>query len=342
MARAATTINARPAQQIGKPSDLGRWWLAACLLAATCFGLFAPTLRTKPIEEIAVGDRVAGYNPLREQVDEELPEPDSSTWRRVDLEMRKENGLQLWIQLLRPIEWLTENGVESQKTIPLNLPEMGAVGHALVTAVKPCPPIQSGNGTIVTGKFIHQCDGTNVVHLRLDGQSEPTGVTKNHPYWSEDRQDFVEVGSLRAGERVNTEFGLRRVVSIAPYRYTGMLYNLETMEHVYRVDSLGTLVHNDCLTVAKRILKRRPNGAIIGVKPLARAGLPGKLNIPGDPEDAGPYYHHYFHLENGAVRDQNSKGIPVDEWLEQLASRNGISVTQILDEFSFFPYWPAR
>jgi len=80
----------------------------------------------------------------------------------------------------------------------------------------------------------------------LEGQEEPTGVTSNHPYWSVDRDDFVEVGELRPDERVNTEYGTRRVLSITPIAYTGFLYNMETTEHVYRVGSLGTLVHNSC------------------------------------------------------------------------------------------------
>ena len=48
------------------------------------------------------------------------------------------------------------------------------------------------------------------------------------------------------GEPVDTEYGERRVVSVEPIDYSGYLYNLETTEHVYRVGSAGTLVHNKC------------------------------------------------------------------------------------------------
>jgi hypothetical protein len=124
---------------------------------------------------------------------------------------------------------------------------MGAVGHAVVTELGPCPEIMPGGGTVVTGTFCHQADAdSGVVHLKLEGQRDPTGVSTTHPYWSVDRQAFVEVGGLRVGELVNTQAGPRRVEAVTPIEHNGYLYNLETTEHVYRVGSLGTLVHNSC------------------------------------------------------------------------------------------------
>jgi hypothetical protein len=200
----------------------------------------------RPIEEIQVGDRVAGTNPLREQAEEVEPVP--ASWRKLSLRMRPENGHPLWIDLLRPLAWIQANEIQVGKTTFLDLPEMGAVGAAEVTDIGPCPRISGGKGTIVTGKFTHQSDGSNVVRLRLAAQSEPTGVTRNHPYWSYDRSEFVKVGELRIGESVDTEFGARSVVSVEPFTYNGLLHNLETAEHVYRVGALGALVHNSCFT----------------------------------------------------------------------------------------------
>ena len=121
----------------------------------------------------------------------------------------------------------------------MDLPEMGAVGDADVMYVGPCPPITDGEGTVVTGKFVHQSDGSNVVRLRLEGESGSTGVTRNHPYWLRDRNEFVKAGELRIGQWVDTEFGPRCVASVTPCEYTGLLYNFETTEHVYRAGSLG-------------------------------------------------------------------------------------------------------
>jgi hypothetical protein len=203
-------------------------------------------LESMPIKKVQVGDRIAGSNPIREQA--EGIEPDPAIWRKISLHMRKESGLSLWIDLLRPREWVENVGARPGATIFLDLFDMGAIGDAEVTDLGPCPPIKPGNGTVVTGKFIHQADAnSNVIRLRVEGQKEPTSVTSNHPYWSEDRKEYVEVGRLRIGELVNTEFGVRRVESVTPYSdYSGLLYNLETTEHVYRVGSLGTLVHNAC------------------------------------------------------------------------------------------------
>ena len=203
-------------------------------------------LQVKPIREIQLGERIQGRNPLREQVEDF--EPDPATWRDIHLQMRKSAGGALTIELLRPMEWIEAYGAQPGSTVHLDLHEMGAVGDATVIAINPCPPIQTGVGTVVTGKFVHQCaPGTGLVYLRIEGQSEPTGVTDNHPYWSVDRQDFVPVGELRVGELVETEFGAKRVQSVEFWTgFEGLLYNLETTEHVFRVGSVGTLVHNGC------------------------------------------------------------------------------------------------
>ena len=213
-----------------------------------------PRLGNKNIEDVHVGDRVAGRNPLREQVETVVPDP--TTWRKISLRIATENGLQLWIELLRPVAWIEENSAAPGRMIDLELAEMGAVGEAVVTAIEPCAPIKPGDGTVVTGTFVHECDGSNVVALRLEGQDQATRVTSNHLYWSEDRRDFLPVGELRIGEHVDTEFGRRAVASISPSAYRGLIYNLETTEHVYRVDGLGTLVHNTCPIVLGETMSR--------------------------------------------------------------------------------------
>ncbi len=160
--------------------------------------------------------------------------------------MHKDAGGSLTIELLRPIEWIEDHAAQPGSTIDRDLHEMRAVGEATVIAINDCPPIEPGSGTVVTGKFVHQCGpGTKLLCLRIEGQSEPTGVTDNHPYWSVDRHDFIPAGELRVGELVDTELGAKRVQSVEFWTgFDGLLYNLETTEHVFRVGSLGTLVHN--------------------------------------------------------------------------------------------------
>ncbi|REK27112.1 MAG: hypothetical protein DWQ42_07705 [Planctomycetota bacterium] len=162
--------------------------------------------------------------------------------------MAKEHGGSLWITLLRPAWWVESKGAQVGGTIELELAEMGAWGPAEVQRIGPCPAIASGaRHPVVTGTFRHETGpDSRVISLRLESQSEATRVTDNHPYWSVDRQAFVPAGELRVGETVDTMRGPSRVASAEPFAYTGILYNLETTEHVYRVGSQGTLVHNTC------------------------------------------------------------------------------------------------
>lgn len=59
-------------------------------------------------------------------------------------------------------------------------------------------------------------------------------------------QAEVEAGNLRMGELVDTIYGPKHVISVTPLDHNGFVYNLETTAHVYRVGSIGTLVHNSC------------------------------------------------------------------------------------------------
>jgi hypothetical protein len=243
----------------------------------------------------------------------------------VTFHIAKADGHSLWIDLLRPQQWLDETLAEVGGSVYLNLPQLGAVGFAQVLSIEPCPTIAPGSGTVVTGTFRHESDGANVVQLRLDGQSEPTGVTANHPYWSEDRADFVSAAQLVPGERVNTEFGPRAVVSVAPLAYSGILFNLETTEHVYRVGELGTLVHNDCWEFAAKMFKMKGGGvwAMLPKWPQKFTGpLPG-YPVGGSTQTS--FYDHCFNLKDGILTDPaHPYGISVSAWLKQLAELNGL------------------
>ena len=206
-------------------------------------GATSPTYQS--IETVQVAQRVVGRNPIREAV--EPWEPDPQTWREIRLHMRKPSGRSLWITLLRPFIWLQTNDAAVGDTIDMDLHELGASGPAEVTYIGPCPEIPPGDDPVVIGTFKHEVDeNSHVINLWLEGDAEPTGVTDNHPYWSVDRAQFVPAGELRVGETVDTLAGTARVARLESRAYTGFLYNLETTEHVYRVGSLGTLVHNSC------------------------------------------------------------------------------------------------
>lgn len=231
-------------------------------------------VKSVAIRDFALGRRCVGTNPLREQV-EHTPEPDQAIWREVHLLLKKPNGGNVRCELLRPLEWLIAHAAQIVTTLPskdivqrplmvpvgeaplhelllgrtiqLDLPELGASGPAEIVSIGPCPDIEPDDGKgrhVVTGRFIHSPDG-KLLDILVEGESSPTGVTANHPYWSVSRHEFVEAGKLQVGEKVNTLNGTRTIASITPRPQAETVYNLEVHgEHVYRVGDIGTLVHN--------------------------------------------------------------------------------------------------
>ncbi|MDZ7619333.1 MAG: hypothetical protein U1E05_20225, partial [Patescibacteria group bacterium] len=114
-----SACNSEPAYKPGRC-----WaWVTVWLLLAGMLGVFGlsgapsgvPTpvnqssaqstkrpLRAKPIENIQLGERLSGRNPLREDVDPALPDPDPATWRQVKLQMIKPSGKRAEIEFLWP------------------------------------------------------------------------------------------------------------------------------------------------------------------------------------------------------------------------------------------------
>ena len=131
-------------------------------------------------------------------------------------------------------------------TIFVDLPEHGISADFTVREIRPCPAPSVGDGYLVTTKFIHK--NAEILDLRIEGSDEPIGTTASHPFWSEDRQQFVAAGELRVGENLLlADDTTRRVESITlrPNRET--VYNIEVDgEHVFYVGEDGVLVHNTC------------------------------------------------------------------------------------------------
>ncbi|MEQ8790921.1 MAG: polymorphic toxin-type HINT domain-containing protein, partial [Pirellulaceae bacterium] len=84
-----------------------------------------------------------------------------------------------------------------------------------------------------------------VIDVSVEGLEEPIGVTVNHPFWSDDRQDFVRADALHIGERLHGLTGSPRITAISPRGPPEPVYNLEVHgEHCYQVTTLGLVVHN--------------------------------------------------------------------------------------------------
>ncbi|NQV23133.1 MAG: hypothetical protein HQ518_02100, partial [Rhodopirellula sp.] len=158
-------------------------------------------LVTRPIEEIRPGMRVIAENP---ELDEHLPDTQivPADWRLVSV-MREEEHGRFEAERLFPTSWLEEHQIEVGSQIDFDLSEIELLGQVTVTGIKECPPLEPDDGTgrrLVTAVFRHVAD--NVIDVSIDGESDPIGCTSNHPFWSHDRQDFVEAGTLKIGERV--------------------------------------------------------------------------------------------------------------------------------------------
>jgi hypothetical protein len=238
------------------------WSSEGARVGASQAGARAGHVTTKPIEQIEVGQRVvtdldAETRALATGPIDQLPswdhkDVDPIAWRRIDLVRSEEAGGRCEITLLRPQRWIDETGAEVGGTIELSLPEQTIEGPAQVVSIGPCPPIPSGRGHVVTGTFAHV--SSRVLQLHFSGMSEPLGVTGNHPIYSVDRAAFVAAEDLKPGERVEHLTATARLVKVERLPGEHRVYNLEVHgEHVYRVASLGILVHNQKLSDAGHV-----------------------------------------------------------------------------------------
>ncbi|MCA9136514.1 MAG: hypothetical protein KDB00_07140 [Planctomycetales bacterium] len=131
-------------------------------------------------------------------------------------------------------------------TAEMDLPELAITGPAVIVDLRSAPQIQPGAGRVVTATF-HHTSG-DVIDLTIGDKfsTETIGTTGNHPFWSEDRQGYVQAATLEIGEQVRTHAGdTKQVVSLLPRPGPEAVFNLEVHgEHVYWVGTSGVLVHN--------------------------------------------------------------------------------------------------
>ena len=201
--------------------------------------------RTIAIEDVTPGRRLLAQNPTGE-VDSTFGSDieDPTNWRLITLHVDNPDGSESDARIVRPLWWMQPLNIEAGRTVHLVFPECGVDGPALVRAVDPCPTIQPGEGSIVTGTFRHT--NAAVVDLYIEGLDEPIGTTPIHPFWSADREQFIEAASLEIGEHVLLADGSRApVTAIVPRAGPHTVYNLEVQfNHVYHVTAAGVLVHN--------------------------------------------------------------------------------------------------
>lgn len=203
-----------------------------------------------PIEQVPLGSRISTKNPEAFGAENPIPDAHESTWRLLSAEIEREDGAQVEVELLRPVVWIEEQGFTPGARIYLRLEELNVAGWATIRAVDPCPPLSSGHGNLVTGRFVTR-GVTNLVEATFsDGLNEPTVLngTSIHPVWSLDRLDWVPLGELAIGEQVYSHDGPLSLVARTSRNQPTDVYNIEVdCEHVYQVGDAGILVHNTCI-----------------------------------------------------------------------------------------------
>jgi hypothetical protein len=178
------------------------------------------------------------------------------------------------IRLLRPPAWFAATGAKVGGQILLEIPDLRIRGWAEVLAIGPAPPIRDGDGRVVTGRFRHVAP--EVLRVFVQGLDEPITCTPAHPFWSENRRDYVPACDLMIGELLRTSNGDVAAVERLELRQTPTtVYNIEVHgENCYRVSPLGILVHNASERANGR-LTQHLEGADPGVSDLG-AQLAGR------------------------------------------------------------------
>jgi hypothetical protein len=209
-------------------------------------------IKSKNIEDIQVGERVRGKNPLLSDTDRnDFGEPIPETWRKITFLIIDSVGDQSDIVLLRDLDWINNNGIVENGVASLSLTELGISGQAKVISIEPCPDIFPGRGNVVTGTFRHIKN--NIIDLYIKGSDTPISCTSNHPFWSDDRQTFIEATTLIEGENVCLFSGdTARIIQKLPRPGPQLVYNIEVHgEHVYEVSTKGILVHNTSMVTSR-------------------------------------------------------------------------------------------
>jgi hypothetical protein len=109
---------------------------------------------------------------------------------------------------------------------------------------------------LLTAVYRHSAH--DLYRIQIQGEPEPIRCTAQHPFWSADRQEFIQADALEIGENLLTiDNKLSKVESLNHQNGAEAVFNLEVDgQHVYFIGETGILVHNTC-PPALAIIKRQ-------------------------------------------------------------------------------------
>ena len=238
---------------------------STCFVAGT---LVATAKGKKPIEAIKVGDRVltrpdgnrrAHRSGATSRVDDSGESDDSGSdadfgdsieidpkdWREIELTVVRSGGDTARLTLLRPLSWLVSRGARVGRLVHTGFGDESAYGGlARVDAVRPCPRIEVGEGSIVTATLSATTDVLVVVTIAESG--ETIRATPEHRFRSATRNAWIRTDKLDAGEELVG--ALRSTVgAVESVCSGGAVFNVEVSgDHSFLVGARGVLVHNEC------------------------------------------------------------------------------------------------
>jgi hypothetical protein len=134
--------------------------------------------------------------------------------------------------------------------MPLDLVEMGMSKDLTgeVDSVEPCPRIKAGRGRVVLTTVNHLNSYVRVLTVEdAEGRRETIRPTGFHKFYRAPDENWVSAEQLGEGDQLQGQKGLLHVVANTRIAGVHRVYNMTVEgEHVYRVSSLGALVHNIC------------------------------------------------------------------------------------------------
>jgi hypothetical protein len=169
------------------------------------------------------------------------------------------SGDDIAIRLLRPNAWLSHYHVARGGYVDLDFGDVVRGGRAVVTGVEEAPALTEGTRCPVTGLIASV--SRELITITLEDSDRPIEATTSHTFYSADRSEWTEAGSLRPGESVSTKAGAVRVLDIVSAAQAPTpVFNLEVYgEHQFYVHDDCVLTHNACGKPLKTWLKKHPD-----------------------------------------------------------------------------------